>query len=583
MPRTNSSTAAKSTTTPPVTVAPSEPPVAPLHAVIDSVRAEVERLESLRAVLESAEVDWSDQQQLLDDQRHQFEKRQHRHLRRVLRYRRIRNGFREIEVYQERELSTAREEIKLLRSQLAEAVEMLESARDANAQADDQHRSEVELSQQMLAEAETHAADTAAQLDRLSEQVSEYQTRLQAAEDRAAKADAALAAAENRAAQAELRSREAEELAETAVSEAIESAEQRLADAMEESQAEREILASELEQSREQVDSLRRETGGLEHQIGELESIIAELESQLDSGKQAAGADGSRAAEAEARAEKAESRVAQAESRATHAETRTTQMARELDEACERIIQLESQLQEPPGENAAPADAERMQQLTDELESLVHQCEQLQSENADLADQIAELRIKGKETSPGPTQSMESMSWEQRKAAILEQLRREEAGESISNQESESLRKMIEKTESEIVRRDNEIEELRGLLERQSASLGTVGGDGEPVAIGAAGIAQLFDTDELIREERERLKEIEQDWKEKLRQAEIELSLERAKIARGRRELEQKQNEIEERLAHMQRDEQQGSGGKEAPTTGPRRRWLRQLGLGEDT
>ena len=54
------------------------------------------------------------------------------------------------------------------------------------------------------------------------------------------------------------------------------------------------------------------------------------------------------------------------------------------------------------------------------------------------------------------------------------------------------------------------------------------------MAVGASAIAELLNTDELIRVERENLTRLQEELQQKLRQAEIEVSLERARLSRER-------------------------------------------------
>ncbi len=95
------------------------------------------------------------------------------------------------------------------------------------------------------------------------------------------------------------------------------------------------------------------------------------------------------------------------------------------------------------------------------------------------------------------------------------------------------VRSIIERTDREIARREAEINELKRLLAEQSTAT-------QSVAIGAAAVAELLDHDDLIREERESLRALQDQWRLKLREAEIEISIERAKIARERLELEER-------------------------------------------
>lgn len=126
------------------------------------------------------------------------------------------------------------------------------------------------------------------------------------------------------------------------------------------------------------------------------------------------------------------------------------------------------------------------------------------------------------------------------------------------------IQSIIATTQSEIDRRDSEIEELREIIQMQADAR-----DG--VAIGAAGLAQMIDSDAIIVQEREKLKLLQQEWEGKLRQAEIDLSMERARLARERVLVEQERANTISGLNENEND----LGKKE-------RRWLKMLGLGED-
>ena len=148
-------------------------------------------------------------------------------------------------------------------------------------------------------------------------------------------------------------------------------------------------------------------------------------------------------------------------------------------------------------------------------------------------------------------------------------------------QQKLSIENAIAKTEQaiaakqqEVAAKDQEIEELRKLLENQASSIGDV-------AVGAAAIAGVLDHDELIRQERESLKKLQDSLREQLRQAEIELSMERAKIARERADMEEKIQtfEIEKSKNAVAAGPQAAeSGGKK----GSRGRWLARLGLRDE-
>jgi hypothetical protein len=127
-------------------------------------------------------------------------------------------------------------------------------------------------------------------------------------------------------------------------------------------------------------------------------------------------------------------------------------------------------------------------------------------------------------------------------------------------------------TDGIVSQKDHEISELKMFLAKQNGNL-------SGVAIGAEAVAAVLDQDILIRDEREKLAKLQELWKHKLRQAEIDISVERAKITRDRAE-------IEEKLAVYEKERsQQGSGSTqadqpaEASKKPARGRWLARLGL----
>ena len=83
-------------------------------------------------------------------------------------------------------------------------------------------------------------------------------------------------------------------------------------------------------------------------------------------------------------------------------------------------------------------------------------------------------------------------------------------------------------------------------------------------------VESVLDGDEIIRRERENLAKLQDEWKEKLREAELEISVQRAKIAREQAELEDKLREFR---AFGSPATQSESVEK------PKRRWLAKLGI----
>ncbi|MCM2375110.1 hypothetical protein [Aporhodopirellula aestuarii] len=254
------------------------------------------------------------------------------------------------------------------------------------------------------------------------------------------------------------------------------------------------------------------------------------------------------------------------------------------------------------GSDNSPSNAELQDDLL-HLQSTLDEAwranEELRHQNETLAAQVAQSSVR--QTVHASQGTDESLSWEERKALIMRQMEDEtfDADEFVSSLSTgvaqasgiaqandqgdefvdftdprefvESLIERIERAERTIQKRDEEIGELRMLLESQS------GTRNDGTAIGAAAIASMIDSDELVMEERERLQQLKNDWEDKFRQAEIEASLERAKLSRERQELAKRTQELEERLEELQREKRDNPSPAK---TG--RRWLAELGLGGD-
>ena len=122
-----------------------------------------------------------------------------------------------------------------------------------------------------------------------------------------------------------------------------------------------------------------------------------------------------------------------------------------------------------------------------------------------------------------------------------------------------------------LVQRDQEIAVLKEQLAKQSGQL-------SEASAAAASMEGVFSQDDVILHERERLVELEHEWADKVRQAEVELSVERANLARERAALKERIRALESQ------DEKPAE--KEPPTKAskpkkPTRRWLERLGLKE--
>jgi hypothetical protein len=209
--------------------------------------------------------------------------------------------------------------------------------------------------------------------------------------------------------------------------------------------------------------------------------------------------------------------------------------------------------------------------LEQQLNILREQLIESRHETVEVRSQYNELSIRLAQYQAPTSHSSESFSWEERKLAWLRQLEHETQVENnVSPSRVLEIEKVIERTDQEVLRRDKEIADLKSLLQEQSVA-------SNGMAVGAAAIAQIIEADDLIIEERQRLKQLQEDWEQKQRQGEIEMSLERAKLARERLELQERMRSLEAMHANQVMDE------KGAPSPGKSKgNWLARLGLRDE-
>lgn len=244
------------------------------------------------------------------------------------------------------------------------------------------------------------------------------------------------------------------------------------------------------------------------------------------------------------------------------ASTELVALRAERDALAARVEQLERQ-------TAAAIDPNVEQQLSDltrRFELAVEDVRELKTKNARLEAQLAEA-AKSKSKGSAPVDSG-AMDWESQKRRLLAALE-ENCADDDPEQEKErvTIQATIEMTDAIVAEKDRQIAELQAQLsEGVEGSACQVERDPK--------VKELLDTDEIIAQHRKRVEELERELDQKLRTAELELSVERAKMARQKVELEELKSNLE-----AQRQALAATGG--VPTQGqPKRRWLNKLGLG---
>ena len=248
-------------------------------------------------------------------------------------------------------------------------------------------------------------------------------------------------------------------------------------------------------------------------------------------------------------------------------DARETELSMEVSQLQDQVEFLQRELDEAKAVTNNSNDSElriQVEQLRSQLLDARHEAVELRMQNNDLGSRLSKFQ------GAGIGQKSETLSWEQRKAALLQQLEAETHAETPCDpRKILEIEKIIEQTDGEIERRDQEISDLKALIEQQS-----IAHDG--MSIGVAAVAQMIEADSLVVEERLRLKHLRDEWEQKQRQAEIEMSMERAKLARERLELQARADR------HDEDNPPQTDAEKLAGKTRTRGNWLARLGLRDE-
>jgi hypothetical protein len=244
---------------------------------------------------------------------------------------------------------------------------------------------------------------------------------------------------------------------------------------------------------------------------------------------------------------------------------RECELNRELDRLKEKVNLLEDEIGSSIGTGSEAELKKQLASVRNELIEARHELVDLRLQCNELASRLAKFQDPG-------TVNHDTVSWEDRKQALLLMLEEQDQQETGSVEKVLEMKQILEETSIQIQIREKEIADLRSLLEQQSIAA-------NGFAVGAAAIATLVDADEIVAEERQRLKEMQLQWEQKQRQGEIEMSLERAKLARERLEIQDKLQQLESERDIVQRATENASQASPAPHKG---RWWARLGLKDD-
>ncbi len=275
----------------------------------------------------------------------------------------------------------------------------------------------------------------------------------------------------------------------------------------EETKAQRRRIARELKQQRAELEERKAElaaAGGTRH---------VELEQELS----AARAELAQVEEEHAR------RIQELQSTATADNSeQLTRLQQERDRFAQRLAASEATLAEQ--NEAGASDQQKSSDLQRRFEMAVDEVRELKRTNAELE---SKLKARGMPTSSAPGGGL---NWEAQKQKLLASLEADDDEDEEAREVRTTIEGTIRITDQIVAQKDEEITELKRSLDTrdpQSASP-------------SAAITELLDHDETIRQEREKLTAMQAEWREKIGEAEIDISVQRAKLARERAELDEK-------------------------------------------
>ena len=187
----------------------------------------------------------------------------------------------------------------------------------------------------------------------------------------------------------------------------------------------------------------------------------------------------------------------------------------------------------------------------------------LRAENKALQSQPAPKSSSPSPVAP-PAASGGGFDWEAQKRQMMAE---SDTSDSGSRQDRQAIEDVIRKTDEIMAAKDREIGRLEQELEELREQTRSMVTDADQ-------LETLVDADDLIQQERAHLEQLKAELQDKLSKAEVTISVERAKIARERVELEE--------MAVSIKVETKETGKTSEDGKSPRGRWLSRLGLADE-
>lgn len=250
-----------------------------------------------------------------------------------------------------------------------------------------------------------------------------------------------------------------------------------------------------------------------------------------------------------------------------------------LVEVEEKLNDLSSLLQESDDENRRLNNENK--ELRKQLAEVVQHGES-EDQSANLAEifelkrkleltleELQEAKSENYRIKSNPSSAVSSgATWEETKEALLASLENESQMESCL-EDPAALVESLREAHAIIQQKEQTIQQLELLLEESNSVENHSGSENTPEDPQHEQKQKLIDESAVIAEEKNRLNALEEQWRQKIGEAEIELSKERAKLARERAALDEKLKSLEE-------DESEEG----AAVSQSKRKWWDRLGLG---
>jgi chromosome segregation ATPase len=202
------------------------------------------------------------------------------------------------------------------------------------------------------------------------------------------------------------------------------------------------------------------------------------------------------------------------------------------------------------------------------FEMAVDDVRQLKQENAQLRDK---LQTAAKTAPAGAPAAGGGADWASQRARLMAMLEEEDHDGAVDGErkkERATIESTIQTTDAALAEKEREIAELRAAIADNDDAQDRI--EEQNRAKNA-----ILDADDVIAAERRRIRDLEIQWEDKVRGAELEISLERAKLARD-------QAALKERILELEMNHPQAADAVGPTDSKPRRRWRSALGLGDE-